>query len=210
MRCQHRTGADRVPLRAGSARTDRGISLAGLEHEDRRGSQGHQYKAQSDIKQRQDGARLGALPVGHMRRTGRMADERRAVDARCHPDGARQARIANEGALRGNLGTGNRWEVLQGLATAPSWLERPTAERECVSNAQRSAMFHVGEASGLAFLGHLPRMKARTLDSARDEIVYLIDTQGLRGVSARPRSNAVGFISEISWFLVRSSFQNLP
>ena len=71
-------------------------------------------------------------------------------------------------------------EVLQGLATAPSWLERPTAEREYASNAQRSAKFHVGEASGLAFLGHLPGMKARTLDSLYGAAISAAWKEGVR------------------------------
>ena len=54
-------------------------------------------------------------------------------------------------------------EVQNELEEALSWLERPPAEGPDVHDAQRSGMFHLGAAGGLAFSGRLPGIKSETL-----------------------------------------------
>ncbi len=53
--------------------------------------------------------------------------------------------------------------VLQALEEALSWLERPPAGGPDVHDTQRSGMFHLGVAGGLAFSGHLPGIKSKAL-----------------------------------------------
>ena len=54
-------------------------------------------------------------------------------------------------------------KVLNALEEALFWLERPPAEGPGVHDAQRSGMFHLGAAGGLAFFGRLPRIKSEAL-----------------------------------------------
>ena len=54
-------------------------------------------------------------------------------------------------------------KVLNALEETLSWLERPPAEGPYVHDAQRSGMFHLGAAGGLAFSGHLPGIKSEAL-----------------------------------------------
>ena len=54
-------------------------------------------------------------------------------------------------------------KVLQALVEALSWLERPPAGGLDVHDAQRSGMFHLGAAGGLAFSGHLPGIRSEAL-----------------------------------------------
>ena len=54
-------------------------------------------------------------------------------------------------------------KVLQALEEALSWLERPPAGGLDVHDAQRSGMFHLGAAGGLAFFGHLPGIRSEVL-----------------------------------------------
>ena len=51
-------------------------------------------------------------------------------------------------------------KVLNALEEALFWLERPPAEDPDVHDAQRSGMFHLGTAGGLAFSGRLPGIKS--------------------------------------------------
>ena len=53
--------------------------------------------------------------------------------------------------------------VLNTLEEALFWLERPPAEDPDVHDAQRSGMFHLGAAGGLAFFGCLPGIKSEAL-----------------------------------------------
>ena len=53
--------------------------------------------------------------------------------------------------------------VLNTLEEALFWLERPPAEGPGVHDAQRSGMFHLGAAGGLAFFGRLPGIKSEAL-----------------------------------------------
>ena len=54
-------------------------------------------------------------------------------------------------------------KVLNALEEALFWLERPPAEGPGVHDAQRSGMFHLGAAGGLAFFGRLPGIKSEAL-----------------------------------------------
>ena len=54
-------------------------------------------------------------------------------------------------------------KVLNALEEALFWLERPPAEGPGVHDAQRSGMFHLGAAGGLAFFGCLPGIKSEAL-----------------------------------------------
>ena len=54
-------------------------------------------------------------------------------------------------------------KVLNTLEEALFWLERPPAEDPDVHDAQRSGMFHLGTAGGLAFFGCLPGIKSEAL-----------------------------------------------
>ena len=54
-------------------------------------------------------------------------------------------------------------KVLNALEEALFWLERPPAEDPDVHDAQRSGMFHLGTAGGLAFFGCLPGIKSEAL-----------------------------------------------
>ena len=71
-------------------------------------------------------------------------------------------------------------EVLQELDTALFWLERPTAERGYASDAQRSEMFHLGEADGLAFLRHPQGIKAPALGSLCGAAIPAVWKEGAR------------------------------
>ena len=54
-------------------------------------------------------------------------------------------------------------KVLNALAEALLWLERPPAEGPDVHDAQQSGMFHLGTAGGLAFSGRLPGIREQAL-----------------------------------------------
>ena len=54
-------------------------------------------------------------------------------------------------------------DVLKALYRALSWFERPPAEGLDAHDAQRSAMFHLGESGGLAFSGLLPGIGSEAL-----------------------------------------------
>ena len=54
-------------------------------------------------------------------------------------------------------------KVLNALEEALFWLERPPAEGPGVHDAQRSGMFHLGAAGGLAFFGRLPGINSEAL-----------------------------------------------
>ena len=54
-------------------------------------------------------------------------------------------------------------KVLNALEEALFWLERPPAEGPGVYDAQRSGMFHLGAAGGLAFFGRLPGINSEAL-----------------------------------------------
>ena len=54
-------------------------------------------------------------------------------------------------------------KILNVLEEALFWLERPPAEGPDVHDAQRSGMFHLGVAGGLAFSGCLPGIKSEAL-----------------------------------------------
>ena len=86
---------------------------------------------------------------GSLTEQGRICDGERAAEE--SPDGSDER-------LRSVYG-----KVLNALEEALSWLERPPAEGPDVHDAQRSGMFHLGAAGGLAFVGHLPGIKAEAL-----------------------------------------------
>ncbi len=54
-------------------------------------------------------------------------------------------------------------KVLNALGEALFWLQRPPAEGPDVHDAERSWMFHLGAAGGLAFVGRLPGIKSEAL-----------------------------------------------
>ena len=54
-------------------------------------------------------------------------------------------------------------DVLKSLYRALSWLERPPADGRDAHDPQRSAMFHLGKAGGLAFSGLLPGIGSEAL-----------------------------------------------
>ncbi len=84
-------------------------------------------------------------------------------------------------------------KILNVLEEALFWLERPPAEGPDVHDAQRSGMFHLGVAGGLAFSGCLPGIKSEALfDDISDAAEKLdLDQVGRlqRTVAARLRPN---------------------
>lgn len=79
--------------------------------------------------------------------------------------------------------------VLKALNRALSWLERPPAEGPDTDATQRSAMFHLGEAGGLAFSGLLPGIGSDALVDDISDAVKEWDLDGIgriqRAVAAR-------------------------
>ena len=54
-------------------------------------------------------------------------------------------------------------EILNALEEALVWLEQPPAKHSDANDLQRSAMFHLGRAGGLAFFGRLPGIRSEGL-----------------------------------------------
>ncbi len=84
-------------------------------------------------------------------------------------------------------------DVLKALYRALSWLGRPPAEGPDADDAQRSAMFHLGESGGLAFSGLLPGIGSEALV---DDISDAVEARDLDEVGRIRRAVAARLMSD--------------
>ena len=89
----NRASPDRVPLRQGGARAARRIPLSRQSHAHWHRARSVEHPASRNWEQRPHGHGLGRLPLGSVRRTGRLGDCGRRIALRRDNDRARQARI---------------------------------------------------------------------------------------------------------------------